>query len=58
MTNSFLASLGVDAILGKVMVPAKKQNLKGMIEGNQLGDTYLVALGRIKVQKGVDLDLV
>jgi len=58
MTNSFLASLGVDTMLGEVTVPAKKQKLGWMIEGNQLGDTYSTTLGRIKVQKGVDLDLV
>ena len=57
MTNSFLASLGVDAILGEVTVPARKQNLGGMTEGNKLGDTYSATLSRIKVQKGVDLDL-
>ena len=58
MTNSSLASLGVDAILGEVTVPARKQKLGGMIEGNKLGDTYSVTLGGIKARKGVDLDLV
>ena len=58
MTNSFLAFLAVNAILGEITVPARKQKSGGMIEGNQLGDTYATTLGGVKAQKGVDLDLV